>query len=299
MAFYLLNGDNGMIESLNGLFETVNYKQGTSLKLYNNDEYEDYPAHWHIALEIIMPTDNIYTVEVPDKTVVLREGDIAFICPGCVHTLYAPKIGQRIIFQPDVASLRFMPDLETLITIMSPLTVITPEEYPDIHPSLHKLMLDIRDEYLSGNSFSEVKVYASFLEIISLIGKGYSNSKDLTMPDIRGRREEYIEKFIYVCNYIAEHCSEDLTLEEIAQMSGFSKFYFSRLFKQFTGVTFLKYVNQKRIALAEALLTEPRNSITDVAVNCGFSSLSAFIRMFKIIKGCTPTEFRNMYTTTN
>ena len=33
-----------MIESLNGLFETVNYKQGTSLKLYNNDEYEDYPA---------------------------------------------------------------------------------------------------------------------------------------------------------------------------------------------------------------------------------------------------------------
>ena len=81
-------------------------------------------------------------------------------------------------------------------------------------------------------------------------------------------------------------------------MSGFSKFYFSRLFKQFTGVTFLKYVNQKRIALAETQLTEPNNSVTDVAVNCGFSSLSAFIRMFKIIKGCTPTEFRNMYTTT-
>lgn len=36
-----------MIESLNGIFETINYKQSTSIKLYDNDEYEDYPAHWH------------------------------------------------------------------------------------------------------------------------------------------------------------------------------------------------------------------------------------------------------------
>jgi len=288
-----------MIESLNGIFETVNYKQGTSLKLYNNDEYEDYPAHWHVALEIIMPTENIYTVEIPGRTVILREGDIAFICPGCVHTLYAPEKGQRIIFQPDVASLRFMPDVDAMLTILSPMTVFTPEEHPAIHSSLKELMLHIRDEYLSGSSFYEVTVYADFLEILTKIGKGYSYSKDIIMPDNRGRKEEYIEKFIYICNYIGEHCAEDLTLEEIAQMSGFSKFYFSRLFKQFTSVSFYKYVNQKRIALAETLLTEPSNSVTDVAVNCGFSSLSAFIRMFKIIKGCTPTEFRNMYTTTN
>ena len=289
--------ENTMIENLNGIFETVNYKQGTSLKLYNNDEYEDYPAHWHVALEIIMPTENVYTVEIPDRKVVLREGDIAFICPGCVHTLYAPEVGKRIIFQPDVASLRFMPDVEAMLTILSPMTVFTPEEHPTIHGALKELMLGIRDEYLSGNSFYEVKLYADFLDMLSTIGKGYSYSKDKELSDSRGRKEEYIEKFIYICNYIGEHCAEELTLEDIAEMSGFSKFYFSRLFKQFTGVTFLKYVNQKRIALAETLLTEPRNSITDVAVSCGFSSLSAFIRMFKIIKGCTPTEFRNMYTT--
>ena len=288
-----------MIENLNGLFETVNYKQGTSLKLYNNDEYEDYPAHWHTALEVIMPTDNVYTVEIPDRTVVLREGDIAFICPGCVHTLYAPVNGRRIIFQPDVSSLRFMPDLEAFLTFMSPFTVITPEDYPDIHGQLHDLLMKIRDEYLRGDSFYEVSVYAGFLEIVALIGKNCSHAKDSIMPDGRGRKEEYIEKFVYICSYINDHCTEDLTLEAVAEKSGFSKFYFSRLFKQFTNVSFYKYVNQKRIAKAELLLTEPRNSITDVAVNCGFSSLSAFIRMFKIIKGCTPTEFRNMYTTTD
>ena len=90
--------------------------------------------------------------------------------------------------------------------------------------------------------------------------------------------------------------SENLTLDDIANIAGFSKFHFTRLFKQFTNVSFYKFLNQKRIANAEKLLANPEYTITDVALNSGFSSLSSFIRMFKIIKNCTPTEFRSMYT---
>lgn len=214
-----------MIESLNGIFETLNYKQSTSIKLYDNDEYEDYPAHWHTNPEIIMPTENIYTVECYNQIITLREGDIVLICPGCIHTLYAPEKGRRIIFQADINPLRFMKEIETLVTIISPLIVITPEDFPSIYDKVKSLLLKIKNEYLSG----------------------------------------------------------------------FSKFYFSRLFKQFTNVSFYKYVNQKRIEKAAKMLTEPNISITNVALSCGFESLSSFIRMFKIVKGCTPTEFRNMY----
>lgn len=214
-----------MIESLNGIFETINYKQRTSIKLYDNDEYEDYPAHWHTNPEIIMPTENIYTVECYNQIITLREGDIVLICPGCIHTLYAPEKGRRIIFQADINPLRFMKEIETLVTIISPLIVITPEDFPSIYDKVKSLLLKIKNEYLSS----------------------------------------------------------------------FSKFYFSRLFKQFTNVSFYKYVNQKRIEKAAEMLTEPNISITNVALSCGFESLSSFIRMFKIVKGCTPTEFRNMY----
>lgn len=214
-----------MIESLNGIFETINYKQSTSIKLYDNDEYEDYPAHWHMPPEIIMPTENIYTVECYNQIITLREGDIVLICPGCIHTLYAPEKGRRIIFQADINPLRFMKEIETLVTIISPLIVITPEDFPSIYDKVKSLLLEIKNEYLSS----------------------------------------------------------------------FSKFYFSRLFKQFTNVSFYKYVNQKRIEKAAEMLTEPNISITNVALSCGFESLSSFIRMFKIVKGCTPTEFRNMY----
>jgi araC-type DNA-binding domain-containing proteins len=286
-----------MIESLNGIFETINYKQSTSIKLYDNDEYEDYPAHWHTNPEIIMPTENIYTVECYNQIITLREGDIVLICPGCIHTLYAPEKGRRIIFQADINPLRFMKEIETLVTIISPLIVITPEDFPSIYDKVKSLLLEIKNEYLSSStSFSEVSIYSKTLEIITLIGRSRAAAgMETPSPDAPRKQEEYIEKFIEICNYISAHCSDELNLEAVASMSGFSKFYFSRLFKQFTNVSFYKYVNQKRIEKAAKMLTKPNISITNVALSCGFESLSSFIRMFKIVKGCTPTEFRNMY----
>ena len=108
------------------------------------------------------------------------------------------------------------------------------------------------------------------------------------------------ESSITFTNRIYQFCLEHLAdpnigVEDMAKECGYSKFHFTRLFKQFTNVSFYKYLNQKRIATAEKLLADPQNSITDAALNSGFTSLSSFIRMFKIVKGCTPTEFRSMY----
>ena len=49
---------SAMIENLSGLHETVNYRQNTQMRLYNNDEAENYPPHWHTPFELIMPTRN-------------------------------------------------------------------------------------------------------------------------------------------------------------------------------------------------------------------------------------------------
>ncbi|MBR4706854.1 MAG: helix-turn-helix domain-containing protein [Pseudobutyrivibrio sp.] len=284
-----------MIETLDGMFETVNYKKSTTLKLYDNVQYEDYPMHWHPAIEIVMPVKNGYTMKFTNSEVKLRENDICIICPGCVHSIIAPETGRRIIFQPNTTYLRFMKEVELLISMMSPYTIITPEEYPTIHGKLVDLLVEIRTEYLEGNSFSEVNIYSKVLEMFVLIGKNSAskipNAKDYPMAP----REEYATKFMEICDYISAHCAEDLKLDEIADMSGFSKFYFERLFKQFTGTSFYKYVNQKRIEKAVELLIEPGNSVTDVALNCGFMSISSFIRMFKLQKGCTPTEFKSLY----
>lgn len=284
-----------MIETLDGIFETVHYKQSTTLKLYDNREYEDYPKHWHPAIEIIMPVENGYTMQFSNSEVYLREKDICIICPGCVHAIKAPETGRRIIFQPNTTYLRFLREFEVLISFMSPYAIITPEEYPSIHEQLVKMLIEIKEEYMAGTSFSELSIYSKILEMFKLIGQNYSSKSTKTNDYSISSKEDYASKFVEICDYIDAHCSEDLKLDEVADMSGFSKFYFERLFKQFTGTSFYKYVNQKRIAKASELLIEPGNSVTDVALNCGFMSISSFIRMFKLQKGCTPTEFKSMY----
>ncbi len=287
-----------MIETLNGIAETVHYKPSTSTKLYDNQKIENYPAHWHPTPEIIMPIDNTYRVDCYGESITLQEGDIIIICPGCVHTLYAPETaGRRIIFQADINQLRFMKDIDTLLSILSPYVVITRENYPDIHGRLQQLIMQIRDEYLdSASTFSEMSIYRYLLEIFVLIGRSSATiSMDKPGAAPSERQENYMEKFLEICSYISEHCTEELCLDDIAAMSGFSKYHFSRLFKQFTSVSFYKYVSQKRIEKAAQLLLEPSMSITNVALSCGFDSLSSFIRMFKIIKGTTPSEFRSLY----
>lgn len=284
-----------MIENLKGIYETVNYKQNTGLRLYVNDEFADYPSHWHSPVEVICPLEGGYRVFCNNThTFSLREGDILIICPGTIHSLSPPGEGVRIIFQADCSTLYSIKQLETIFSLMAPALAITPEKLPRVYERIHALILEIRDEYLGTSSLSEASIYAKIIELIVLVGRNYTGEESRFDTTTR-KQQEYNEKLLSICNYISEHCTENLSLDEVAAQAGFSKYYFERLFKQFTGVPFYRYLNHKRIALAEELLVDPDIAVTETAYRCGFSSASSFIRMFKIIKQCTPSEFRRMY----
>ncbi len=282
-----------MIENLNGYHEIVNFSERPMFRLYHNTEAEDYPPHWHSNPEIIMPLVGGYTIDLGSNAFDLKEGDIIFISSGTIHHLMAPPVGERLIFQPDYSLLTALPELSSAMTMLSPSTVITKEKDPELQPVIESLMLEIEKEYFGKTPLSGANIYSMLIEMIVAVGRKYSASTD-SFDVSRDKQVEYTEKFMSVCEYINDHFAEDLNLDEISEMSGFSKFHFTRLFKQFTGRTFYRYVNMKRIENAEKLLVDPTTSVTEVAIHSGYSSLPAFVRMFKQIKGCTPTEFRKM-----
>jgi len=282
-----------MSENLQGIFEAISYKENTNLQLSDDADCNNYAPHWHTALEIIMPTENIYTAVCAEHSFVLEENDIILFRPCCLHALYAPKVGRRIVLQIDVAILQGIREWETLLSILPPVVVIRHNENPCEHTQIRALLLEIRQEYFSGGILSSVSIYAKFLSICVLIGRGLTGKGFVF--DSPQKQQAYMEMFLYVCDYINTHCTEELSLDDVAALTAFSKFHFTRLFKQFTGMSFARYWNQKRIAMAEQLLSNPSCSITDAAYRSGFSTLSSFIRMFKIIKGCTPSAFRKMH----
>lgn len=285
-----------MIHNLSGIYETVDFREEEQICLYYNTENENYPPHWHTSFEVLMPIVNTYRVICGGKEYNLREGDVLIIGPCMIHELYAPETGERIIFQPCMHRISTK-ELNLLTMIINPATLITPEGYPQIYEKVKELLLEIKAEYFGGSLYQETVILSKFLEILAYVGRWHITGGQQGDMGANGRQKEYAEKFILVTDYINNHFAEDLTLEGVADRAGFSKYHFSRLFKQYTDSTFYKYLNQKRIEYAKTLLQDPAMTVTEIAFKSGFSSLSAFLRMFKLMNNCTPTEFRDMYRT--
>ncbi len=91
--------------------------------------------------------------------------------------------------------------------------------------------------------------------------------------------------------YISENCHEDLSLEGLAQRYALSPYYFSKLFKETTGIGLSHYINIARISLSMRLLARTKLSIDEIAVKCGFHYTSYFIQTFKKLIGTTPKQY--------
>jgi AraC family transcriptional regulator len=84
----------------------------------------------------------------------------------------------------------------------------------------------------------------------------------------------------------------DLSLEALARESGYSPIHFSRMFRAATGHTPHNYVLHLRVQRARQLLAEPSASLTEIALECGFSSHSHMTRVFHQLVGMTPSAYR-------
>lgn len=93
-------------------------------------------------------------------------------------------------------------------------------------------------------------------------------------------------------NYIETNLCEELSLDEIANVAGFSKFYFHRIFQSEIGMPIYDYIRKRRLASAAALLLNTDTSILDVAVNYHFESQEAFSRAFKSVYQLPPGRYR-------
>jgi len=92
--------------------------------------------------------------------------------------------------------------------------------------------------------------------------------------------------------FIETHYIEDLTRGRVARAVNSSATYFSRSFKQATGMSFIDYIGRVRVEHARNLLQNPNLRISSIALEVGFQSVSQFNRVFKRITGQSPKTFR-------
>ncbi len=94
-------------------------------------------------------------------------------------------------------------------------------------------------------------------------------------------------------NYIYTNINKKISVEELADYLGISAGYLSRQFVKEIGISISDYIREKKIEIAQELLVNTDDSISDIAFNLSFSSQSHFIQIFKNITGTTPKQYRS------
>ncbi len=284
-----------MIKHLSGDYETVEYDSKRTILLHNNYDNEAYPIHWHNAIELIMPLENSYTVCAGGIDYVIPEYDVLIIPVAELHSMEATA-GHRLIFQCDNSVLGEVSAIEPIMRGINAPLLINKDFNKELHSLAKKTMLDIFSLYSQKSELADSKIYVAMINLMIAVREfqAEQNRSSIKCNDVK--LDEYSEKFRIVMKYIDTNYMYDITLEQLADIAGYSKYHFSRIFKQYNSMSYLQYINARRTKAAEHLLLDPDISVTEVAMRAGFKSLTTFNRIFKEIKHCTPSDFKKLFT---
>jgi len=103
-------------------------------------------------------------------------------------------------------------------------------------------------------------------------------------------KDEYIQSVYKIVFYIEQNCNEDLDLEELSKIAGFSKYHFHRIFKGIIGESIGDYVRRVRLQ-GSTLRFKSKSRITDIAMESGYETNASFSKAFKKYFNMSPSEF--------
>ncbi|MBQ7260002.1 MAG: helix-turn-helix domain-containing protein [Lachnospiraceae bacterium] len=176
-----------------------------------------------------------------------------------------------------------------------------PERLTDIKlKCLEFVLWAERLAYLSGGMLYVFTYRSDYLPTIT----GFSDMNEVRLwfveklkeaaANVTCKKEEKIVSVISQARqYIEKNYSRDISLDDVANSVDVSPYYFSRMFKEETGETFIEYLTRTRIDHAKELIMDPRMPIGEIGQAVGYVDPNYFSRIFKKTVGVTPREYRN------
>ena len=167
------------------------------------------------------------------------------------------------------------------------------QQLPDLFTLLHaqevvQLWSDMLTLDLAADPTDRLLLDSCVLRIIHLVHRHWHAAKDIKAERVFLHQKNLLS----VSQYIREHLSEELCLEQLATMCSLSPTYFHSVFTDFFHKTPAQYILDLRISAAKTGLLTGDYSLSELAADCGFSSQSYFCYKFKQVTGESPMQYR-------
>ncbi|MBR2824067.1 MAG: helix-turn-helix transcriptional regulator [Clostridia bacterium] len=276
---------------LRGRREFVTYPEDASLRVWYSDVPWRYDLHQHSAVEILLTLEGHVDYQIGEQSYRVEAGEILIIPPEVLHGLSMGENSSRLLFLFEMEPLLEMRDIKKLGEHFN--KVFHLHDGSETHEEIRKLLNHVWAVYQQRELLWNSMCFSDLVRMYSLLGQKYlsgiyqHNEKESPAVD-----RQVISSAM---SYIDQHYRENVTLEDLADFTGFSRFYFSRSFKQQTGHSFRGYLSQRRIQVAMELLIRTDKSMAQVAEESGFGSVASFNRAFREYKSCTPSQYRAIY----
>ena len=252
--------------------------------------------HYHTSIEIslILRGKGIY--KTSDKTYAIQEGDIFFYRPNEAHCITDIEAEGMELLNLHIAPYYLYTNLQNalnsnyvkILAANFPLKsnklndILSSEQFEEVK----NLFLSIRREMESKKSDYVTFVCNYISAILILISRFHKNAK------FSQKEKQNYPRLLQAVKYIDTHFKDNITLDGIAQNVGYSKCYFSSIFKKCMGMSIWDYICIKRIEESLTLIKTTDQNIADIALESGFNNAVNFNKLFKKYTNVTPNFFR-------
>jgi len=255
-------------------------------------------THVHPEVELLQILEGEMTYCFQSETILLKKGQIIFTNSMVAHSTEIPLYTEAKVFV-----LQFNPNVLYDKSILTEYKYLLPfinhsnfpyylfeAEGADYSTELAELFVKIISEFETKEIAYEVSVKAYLYRILVLLYR-CSVLKFDSSTSVK-KKQEHLRRLQPIFDYVEVHFNENLTVESASRMLNFNYAYFCRLFKQTTDKTFIDYLNFVRVSEAEKLIRTSDKSINQILAETGFSSASYFNRVFKGLKGMSPSAYK-------
>lgn len=240
--------------------------------------------HWHRSIEIFAVSQGELEFYIDDRLWHLSENEFMIVNSNEIHSVDSPLPNETIVLQ---IPLKLFEDYFT-----GEQFIWFTHEPGQRDERFMELLKVLYETYCEKKCGYDMKMNSIFYNIMYLLVKDY---RLMDLDDDFIRKNKNLNRLSSITSYMKENYADDLSLEEVARIFGYSPNYLSRMFQKYAGITYKSYLQNVRLGYALKDLEKGKYSITETALRCGFSGSKALARAFQKKYGMLPSEYKEMH----
>jgi AraC-like DNA-binding protein len=266
-----------------------------SLKIFQAQREQEHITRWHYhkEIELLAVISGRLDVFVDNELVHVPEGGVALIGSSQLHRDRSYE-GEQLVYlvlQFDLEQAidpSTMPYYRFFSETRFPLSRFNQElrERPEARSIVFEAIRDIYREWSAKREGYELAVSISVKRImLALLRSGTQGAMDV-------KENDGLIRLKPVFDYVERNLEGKIAVEEASRAANISYYYFVKYFKKTLGMSFMDFVNLKKIKKAEKILLTKHISVAEVGEQIGMPNMAHFYKMFRKYNRCSPNEYR-------